>query len=207
MKKIPNPHDSFFRAAMGDHRVAKEFFEHHLPKTILSKVDFNSLHLENSSFIDEQFQATVADILYSVNLNKHLGYFYLLVEHQRKPDKLMPYRLWRYMLRIMGQHLKRKGHNDTLPVVVPMVFYNGAAAYPYSTDFFTLFKDQEFLAREILLKPFTLVDVTQIPDQEIKNLRWVGVMEFVQKHIFARDFLPILEELVPLLATLEREGA
>lgn len=58
-----------------------------------------------------------------------------------------------------------------------------------------------------MLKPFTLVDVTQIPDEELKQLRWAGIMEFTQKHIFARDFMPFLKELVPLLKHLDEAGA
>lgn len=133
MKKIHNPHDAYFRTAMSDLRVATEFFEQHLPQRIRAVVDLSSLQLQKSSFIDEALQASMADILYAVQLNQQPGYLYVLVEHQRKPDRLMPYRLLRYMLRIMDHHLKQKEHT-TLPVIVPLVFYNGEQRYPYSAD-------------------------------------------------------------------------
>ncbi|WP_280124176.1 Rpn family recombination-promoting nuclease/putative transposase [Coxiella endosymbiont of Ornithodoros amblus] len=54
--------------------------------------------------------------------------------------------------------------------MVPLVFYHRKKRYPYSTDLFTLFSDEEPLAREVLLKPFTLVDVTQMADEKLKEL-------------------------------------
>ncbi|WP_423063632.1 Rpn family recombination-promoting nuclease/putative transposase [Candidiatus Paracoxiella cheracis] len=148
----------------------------------------------------------LSKVQYAVELNEQPGYLYTLVEHQRKPDPLMPYRILRYQLRIMDQHLK-KHHTQTLPVIVPLVFYNGEQLYPYSTDLFDLFGDHAQLARQTLLEPFTLVDVTQIPDEKLKQLQWAGIMEFTQKHIFARDFMPFLRELIPLLKRLHEAGA
>ncbi|OYK86275.1 hypothetical protein CbuQ229_06320 [Coxiella burnetii] len=77
----------------------------------------------------------------------------------------------------------------------------------FSTDLFTLFGEEEPLAREVLLKPFTLVDVTQMADENLKMMRWAGIMELVQKHIFARDFISFLKELLPLLKRLEQANA
>ncbi|WP_267256586.1 Rpn family recombination-promoting nuclease/putative transposase [Coxiella endosymbiont of Ornithodoros maritimus] len=68
--------------------MAKEFFEYHVPNNILKAADLNSLHLQKSSFIDEHLKASMANILYSVKLNCRPGYFYIIVEHRRNPDKL-----------------------------------------------------------------------------------------------------------------------
>ncbi|AIF81043.1 putative cytosolic protein [endosymbiont of Acanthamoeba sp. UWC8] len=44
VKKVSNnqPHDVFFKKAMANPRVAKEFFEAHLPKEIRNKVNLNT---------------------------------------------------------------------------------------------------------------------------------------------------------------------
>lgn len=201
MPKINNPHDHYFRSSMSDLRVAKEFFQTHLPESILSIIDLNALRLQKASFVDENLRELMADMLYAVNFNQELGYLYVLVEHQ-SPDRLMAFRLRRYIFRIMSEHLKKK-KTTTLPIVIPLVFYNGKKPYPYSTDVFDLFGEHKALARETLLQPFHLIDVTQIPDEDLKKLQWAGVMEFVQKHIFDKDFIPILKELAPLLRNLE----
>ena len=203
--KINNPHDAYFRNAMSNLKVAQDFFKHHLPERILKQLDLTSLRVKKSSFIDVHLKNTMADMLYAVTINQQSGYLYLLVEHQRNPDKFMAYRLLRYTLRIMDEHLK-ENDNTTLPVIIPLVFYNGKKRYPYSTDLFDLFGDQQALARDTLCKPFNLIDVTQIPDEHIRAMKWAGIMELAQKHIFARDFQTVFEKyLVPLLDRLRQE--
>ncbi|WP_423062470.1 Rpn family recombination-promoting nuclease/putative transposase [Candidiatus Paracoxiella cheracis] len=203
--KIHNPHDHYFRKVMSDKRVAMEFFEHYLPKSVLEIVDLKSLKLQKSSFIDESLQASMADMLYTVNFRERSGYLYILVEHQRKPDKSMSYRLLRYQLRIIDLHLKGKS-SFCLPVIVPIVFYNGSKPYFYSTNLFDLFGEQKYLAKQMFLEPFTLIDLTEVSDDELKAMQWMGVMGLVQKNIGTRDFMSFLKDFLPTLKKLEKAG-
>ena len=202
---IHNPHDKFFRAALSDQRVAKAFFDFHLPPFIKKAVDLNTLQLRKDSYVDEQLKLAITDMLFSVSLHNQPGYLYTLVEHQRKPDKLMPFRLLKYTVAIMEQHLKTT-QGQALPVVYPLLFYTGEAAYPYSTDLFELFDDPEGLAKQTFLKPFQLVDVSQIPDEALKQDVWRGVMELCMKHVFERDILPFLHNVISLLQQAEQKG-
>jgi len=43
--KNPHAHDMVFKNAMQDLRVAKDFFEHHLPKELQTKIKLDSLQL------------------------------------------------------------------------------------------------------------------------------------------------------------------
>lgn len=109
----------------------------------------------------------------------------------------MPFRILQYICRIMNYHLHHL-KKECLPIVYPIVFYHGEVEYSYSTDLYDLFEDTD-LAKEIFLQPFKLVDVGKISDKEIKQQQWSGVMEFIFKHIFARDFLSYLLEIMPHL--------
>ena len=66
---IHQPNDKLFKLSMGNLRVATEFFQAHLPATLLSKIDFSTLKLEKDSFIDGIYKATEADIVYSVQIS------------------------------------------------------------------------------------------------------------------------------------------
>jgi len=59
IKVIHQPHDKFFRKAMADIRVARDFFEEHLPAHILEKVDLSTLALEKDTFVDEAYQVAM----------------------------------------------------------------------------------------------------------------------------------------------------
>jgi predicted transposase/invertase (TIGR01784 family) len=205
MAKIINPHDKFFRRSMMDKRIAKQFFDFHLPKKILALVDLNTLQLCNGSYIEERYRESFTDILYSVFFQGQLAYFYLLVEHQSIPDKLMPFRILYYICRIIQQHLDQTQSN-ILPIIYPLVFYHGETNYCHSTDIFDLFGEHKELAKDIFLKPFHLVNIQNIPDEDLKQRHLTGLMEFIQKHIFARDVLPYLREIMPQLKQIEHLG-
>lgn len=205
MKNIINtPHDKFFRRALSDARVAKAFFQQHLPASIQSLVDLDSLQLQKESFVDQHLKLAITDMLFSANFQDKPGYLYLLTEHWSTPKKLIPFILLKYQLAIMEQHLKTFG-GSTLPIVYPLVFYANASAYPYSMDVFNLFEDTE-LARQVFLQPAQLVDVSQIPDETLKQETWQGIMTLCMKHVFARDILPFLADMIDLFRTAEQNN-
>lgn len=203
---INNLHDKFFRSAMSNTRVARDFLEQYLPKNILSSTDLSTLQLQKESFIDSNLKQMISDVLYKVKIKECDSYIYLLVEHQSTPDRFMAFRLLRYVCRIMGHHIKNL-KNDSLPVVVPLVFYHGRQFYPYGTDIFELFGASRELAKSVLLQPFHLIDVNNLSDEVLTERVWSGVLTFIQKHIFERDILRYYEEIVPLLKKLMTEGA
>ena len=62
------------------------------------------------------------------------------------------------------------------------------------------------MAKEILFRPFTLVDVASRSDQEIRQRFWSGLMELLLKHIWDRDLVQFFQENVPKLQKLETMG-
>lgn len=205
--KIYSPHDKIFRAAMTDLRVAKDFFQQHLPEKIQAIVNLSQLKLSKESFVDTKLRQSASDLLYSVKLNtKETGYLYLLAEHQSTPQRLMPFRLLKYISQIIDQHLKQNP-NATLPVVYPLVFYNGEIKYPFSMDLFELFGKHQDIMKSILLTPFQLIDISQISDRELKKHPWAGLFEFMMKHIYVRDILPYVVQSFDLIRPLERADA
>lgn len=193
---IQNPHDRFFRASMGNPRLAQQFIEKHIPPQIAEKIDAGSLQLIPGNFI-EDLQEWKTDLLFTVNFQGAPGYIYLLIEHQRNPDQLMPLRMLEYAIKIIRTHLKKNG-NVPLPLVYPCVLYNGFETYPHTTDLFELFQDPDF-AREIFLKPFQLIDLTQFSDNDLKKESLLGIMEMLLKYAFARDTIALIKNISDLL--------
>lgn len=202
--KIHSPHDRFFKRALADKRVAQDFLNHHLPEEIKNLIDFESLKLEKSSYIDDKLRLGEADVLFSGPIGGQLGYFYILIEHQSSVDHLMSLRLLIYIVHIMMDHVKKHDRTE-LPIVYPMVFYHGENSYTAVTDIFKLFGAHEELARKIFLQPHHLIDVTQIRDEELQKRVWSGTLEFVCKHIYTRELLKLLEGIKPQFRELERK--
>ncbi len=132
MPKTLSHHDALFRKFLGNIEVARDFLAIHLPPHLRERCDFTTLAMESGSFIEDDLRTQCSDILYSVQTSAGKGYIYTLVEHQSRPEKLMAFRLLKYAVAAMQRHLEQG--NDTLPVVIPLLFYHGRTSpYPYTT--------------------------------------------------------------------------
>ncbi len=197
MKKMTSPHDALFKTFLGDITIARDFLELHMPAHLRERCDFSTLAMEPGSFIEDDMRPLSTDMLYSLQTGAGKGYIYCVIEHQSRPDKRMGFRLMRYSIAAMNQHLKQGG--KTLPLIVPLLFYHGETSpYPYSTRWLDCFDDPH-LAELVYSQPFPLVDVTAMPDEHILTHRRVAVLELAQKHIRTRDMLEISQAIGNLL--------
>ncbi|HGJ5884782.1 Rpn family recombination-promoting nuclease/putative transposase, partial [Arsenophonus sp.] len=186
-KSALSQHDSLFKKFLGDIPIAQDFLEAHLPLHLRERCDFSTLAMESGSVIEDDLRTQCSDMIYSVQTNSGKGYIYTVVEHQSRPEKLMAFRLLRYSVAAMQRHIEQG--NNTLPVVIPVLFYHGTTSpYPYTTQWFDCFADPE-LAESVYRQAFPLVDITTIPDEEILMHRRVALLQLVQKHIRTRDML------------------
>jgi predicted transposase/invertase (TIGR01784 family) len=193
MAKKVNQHDLFFKRSMQNIEVARDFFKANLPAKILKYVHLETLTLQSVSYIDDKLKSLYSNIVYRVESQHGIGYLAVLVEHQSRAEVHLPFRILEYSVAIMRQHLKQ-GH-DTLPLVYPIVVYHGKTTpYPHSCDILDLFEDRN-AARSLLFKPFQLLDLNQIPDEEIKQFGLASIMGLVLKYIFTGDIEPALKLL------------
>lgn len=191
-------HDPLFKLFLREPETARDFLAVHLPQDIRSLVNLDSLKLESGSYVDEQLKEQHSDILYSVKMAQgEQCLLYCVVEHQSTEDEMMAWRMMKYTIRAMSDHLN-KGYR-TLPVVVPLLFYHGdVRPYPYSMDWLDCFEQPE-LARRVLSKPWPLIDVSELNDDDIKSHRRVALLEMVQRDIRLRDGKELLARLVQLI--------
>jgi len=160
---LHQPHDAFFRKSMSDLRVAKDFFLQHLPHSLQAQIDWEHLKLQNASFLDEHLKRSAADMLYQVTLNQKPAYLYLLCEHTSSPDPQLPFRIIRYMVRIIQQHSEQTP-GDPLPAVYPLVLYTGSQPYTAALNWYALFGEQHALMHQVFNSPLPLIEVCKIED-------------------------------------------
>lgn len=204
MTEATTPHDAIFKAFLSRPETARDFIEIHLPPSLVKLCNLDTLHLESSSFVEENLRQYYNDVLYSVETTKGCGYIYVLIEHQRSPDENMAFRMLRYAIATMQRHLEA-GH-DYLPLVIPILFYQGKRSpYPWSTNWLDGFPDPD-IARDLYFHAFPLVDITLIPDDEIMQHRSMAAFTLVQKHIRQRDMTTLLDKLSRLMILGQMSG-
>ena len=143
----------------------------------------------------------MVDVLVETKFNGVSGYIYVLVEHQSKPDEIMPLRIWSYMLKIMEYHITRN-NTKVLPIVYPIIFYNGKKQYNYSTNLLDLFANK-VLAKSILgdLAPIQLTELNQISDAELATLSHYCSLAIVMKHIHDKDSIALWKTVLQATQT------
>lgn len=177
--------------------TARDLLDIHLPTELREICDLSTLKLESGSFIEESLRPYYSDVPYSLKTAQGNGYVYCLIEHQSKPDKNMAFRLMRYSIAAMQQHLDA-GH-EHLPLVIPLQFYHGKVSpYPFDMNWLKGFANPA-IAKKLYTQDFPLVDVMVISDDEIMQHRRIALLELVQKHARHRDIMELVEPLVTLL--------
>lgn len=191
---IHQPHDKYFKRNLKDKRVAIDFLKSYVTPQLYKKIDINSLQLTEKSFIVPHLREIHSDVIYKCLINEVPGYLFFLLEHQSTDDPLMAFRFLHAIVSLSYEHLKQ-GYKK-LPIILPFCIYHGEKSpYPYSTSLYDCFDDSEF-AKEFAFRPFKLIDLTVLSDDEIKTHGLVGLMEMLFKHQRDKNFLTIMRKLL-----------
>jgi Uncharacterized conserved protein len=134
---VNNPHDKIIKLVFSDRSEAVEFFQRICHQYLVDKIDWDTLELEGSKYVDEELKESESDLLYSVNFkgSSDKCFLYLLFEHQSKPDKWLRFRIMKYKTRIWDESFKKYKDQEVLIPILSMVFYIGAADWNYSPEF------------------------------------------------------------------------
>jgi predicted transposase/invertase (TIGR01784 family) len=90
---------------------------------------------------------------------------------------------------LLSERHKEQGAKK-LPLVVPIVFYNGSKRYTAPRTLWELYADPK-LAKQCMGNDYQLIDLSSMADDDIKHKQHLGVLEFFMKHIHNRDVLQV----------------
>jgi predicted transposase/invertase (TIGR01784 family) len=208
MSKIQNIHDRTFRRIFSHKIIAIDFLQTYLPKHILTIVNLEHIEFCPNNYIDPKLKESLSDIVYRAPmLEDSTNYIYFLIEHQSKPDILMPIRALKYQLAIIENHLAQnpsKLNYTKLPIVFTFVVYNGRQKpYPYNLNILDLFHNKT-LAVQTFAQPANLIDITQLSDEKINRHGIIGLFEMAAKHIHDRDLSPIVKNIIALIIKISK---
>lgn len=208
MPRAYTKHDKLFQSAMTDIRVAQDFFQQYLPVTLRQTIDWKTLRISSNTHIAPSLKASISDILYEVHIAENPAYLWLLCEHQSRVDPLMPFRMLEYMVGAWGNYRKqKKGKCKYLPLIVPILFFNGVKPYHGKRDMHEIISAPQTLITEFLFKPFLLIDTHELVDKDLQQHYWSGMLAFFMKHVRARDVLHKIQHVRSELQCLLAEDA
>ncbi|KPA13724.1 transposase [Candidatus Magnetomorum sp. HK-1] len=82
---VKNP--KLIKIVFSDRTEAETFFKLNLPQNLVEQIDWETLLLEGTNYIDEELIESESDLLFSVYFKNSntLCYLYILFEHQSSP--------------------------------------------------------------------------------------------------------------------------
>lgn len=131
-------HDALFRRLFSDPAIAADAIRSALPREVAALLDLSALEVRPTAYVDEALNAFHSDIVLGAKLAHRDVLVLLLVEHQSRPDALMPFRLLQYAVMTWDAFLRDHPEATTLPLIVPLVFHQGPGAWRAPRDMLAL---------------------------------------------------------------------
>jgi predicted transposase/invertase (TIGR01784 family) len=154
-------------------------------------------------FVQKALRNRKSDILYQTRINGRKGYFYLHFEHQRKVDQEMAFRIIIYMANIWEQHQKQYPAEKQIPLVVPVVLYQGEQRWTAPTDLHEMLQVPVYLKPYIPQFSYLLKDLSSFSDEQIQGEIFVQLSLLVMKHIDSPNMRQLFKyKLMPLIVKL-----
>ena len=111
----------------------------------VEKFDFGTLERENTSFVAKENTERHDDIIWRLRWQDKWVYIYLLIEFQSDVDETMPVRIMSYVsllyLYLLGNKKLEYWKEKKLPVVLPIVLYNGKDTWNVPKNIQDMFKE------------------------------------------------------------------
>ena len=188
--KINNPHDKLFKAILQDQTLAVDYFNHFLPIEVAEQIDFETLKLSNSSYIDEKLKDTYADIVFTCDLRNRAEpvEIALLLEHKSYVDRHAPFQILYYVTSAWMHAISNKQQPK---VIIPILFYHGQEPWAYATigDYFKGLDPR--LAPYVPDFDFIYNNVTDMSDDQIRLIsnQFLAANFLAMKHFYDRVWL------------------
>ena len=184
-------HDAAFKSLYAFEPMAWDLMEVVLPKALFDELDPRTLERLPAEWFSRALDKRMGDCVWRVQ--RHGGGSLLMpIEHQRRRERLMPLRVATYTT-LMHEDLARQGELDPggrLPLVRPVVLYNGVRPWRGPTSLAELSADEE-----TNWPPFTLVDMGRARVEDLPRNNAVAAQIEVHQGALAQDPDGILRRL------------
>jgi len=214
---LPSPHNRFFHYSFSNLDVARDLLSSKLAPEILDCIDLETLEIGSGSFVDDQLRESQSDLLFSVAPKKALLetlaagagkratriLIYVLLEHKSHPDRMTPFQLLKYIVRVWEQ-LLREG--KPLACVVPLIIYHGETDWTVARSLGDLFNVPDELRRHMPQFEPLFLDFSQQSSEEKFDNPFLQAVVQTLRYVWGDRIRQKLPELVELFREITHDG-
>jgi predicted transposase/invertase (TIGR01784 family) len=135
--KKDNIHDKYIKNILGKIENVKSLFENYLPQNLKPLLNLDCLESVKDSFVDEKLKEHFSDLIYKTKTKDGKGVFiYTLIDHKSNYDKFSAVKFLKYVALLYDKYYSNK-----MPIIIPLLLYNGKKEWKPAKDLIHLFKD------------------------------------------------------------------
>ena len=200
--KIHHEHDKIIKKILENKKEAADFINRAIK--LCKPIKSDDLINYNKEYITDFFEIREADVVYKFKNNN----VFFLIEHQRKIDYSMPYRIFEYKIEILKSNLDReriKQKNYKAPLIIAVVIYTGLGKWKVPQN---LLQIQEqcttYLKEQLGINSFYILeDVNKYSNQElIESNNFLEKIFLLEK---SKSQEEVKENFIKILQKLQKE--
>ena len=205
-------HDKSYKDLYSKKEIAIDLLKNFFNKDFTKDLRVEDLTLVNKSYISSDYEELESDIVYRVKIGDTEAIFYILIEFQSRIDYRMPLRLLFYMCEILREFSKNENHQYNnkrikIPVVIPIVLYNGKEVWDVPTELRKIFYNEEKFHSGVLNFTYDIFDINNgFTKEELVNSRNVTAAIFLlDQKITPQEFLERVKAIALFFDKLSTE--
>ena len=164
--KIHHEHDKMVKKILENKKEAADFINRAIK--LYEPIEPEDLINYNKEYITEFFEIRAADVVYKFKNNN----VFFLIEHQRKVDYSMPYRIFEYKSEILKSNVDREKVKQKcykVPLIIAVVIYTGLGNWKVPQNLLQVQEQCEtYLKEQLGINSFyVLEDVNKYTNEEL----------------------------------------
>ena len=200
------PHDKYFRSVFSNPANAASLLRAYVPEALARTLKWSTLTLLPGRFVSPDWRDSETDLLSSVEREPGATpvLAYVLLEHQSSPDRWMPLRLLNYCVQIWLRWRNTEEDERGLPLIVPLVLYQGADPWQYDREFAELFANTAPEWRWVPRFEHLLIDQTEQSPESVPGAVSTRLAQIAMMAAFRQARHELLDMATRLMAELYR---
>jgi predicted transposase YdaD len=185
---VSQPHDKYFYRVFSNEQDAASLLRTCVPAPLADTLKWSTLTHQSGRFVADDWRGKEADLLFSVQREgtETPVLVYVLLEHQSTPDPWLRLRLLGYCVQVWQEWRRKHRNEERLPLLVPLVFYQGARRWEYTREFADLVTEAAPEWRWVPRFEHLLIDQTQrgpgsVPGGLVARLAQIALMAAFRK--------------------------
>ena len=203
------PHDRGYKKILKNRRIFLHTLRKYTDFSWAADICEEDIEYEDKEYVTDKFSTYESDLICRIRHGEQEIYLFILMELQSKVDFSMPFRLLVYMVDIWEQYFRNVPEEERtrkefrLPVVVPLVLYNGKYNWTAERRFRNYLMDGKAYGEYGVDFHYALIDVRRLEEDAILDTNTViDNVFYLDRAKDTRDFLKAVGSIMDRVGAL-----